>query len=136
MVPQGSTLVDTQYFANLTARINGINVCSELQTVVDEAYASIQAQISAIENQVALLLPIAALLEIPTDLASALSWIEKMVNGLIKPLYVPYATYVAQLAQLIEVTAALAVAIENAAARLKNCSITVPPLTGLVVPPA
>jgi phage-related protein len=129
MLAQGTSQSDGDYFTALTARINAIDVCSELQEVVDEAMASIQAEKNAIEAQITALLPILNLLTLPTDLPSVLTWISNLVNHLIGPIVVPYETYLAQVTTLISEVSALATAIENAANRIKSCSITIPPLT-------
>jgi hypothetical protein len=129
MQPQGASILDNDYLASLTAEINSMNACSELQEVVNAAFASIQAQVSAIENQIIQLQLIQELLSLPTDLASVISWITKFVTCLIDPILIPLATYIAQLEQTITALAALTLAIENAAARIEHCSITVPTIS-------
>jgi hypothetical protein len=127
--PQGSSLIDTAYFDSLTAQINAINVCSELQAVVNEAFSTLQNEKNAIEAQIEALLPALALLELPTDLGSVISWIGNLVTGLINPIVLPYTNYAAQLIAQAEAIANLVTAIENAASRIESCSITVPPIT-------
>ena len=127
--PQGASLIDTAYFNSLTAQINAINVCSELQAVVNEAFSTLQNEKNAIEAQIEALLPALALLELPTDLGSVISWIGNLVTSVINPLVLPYTNYATQLVQQAEAVANLITAIENAAARIKSCSITIPPIT-------
>lgn len=122
MQPQGTGLVNTAYFDSLTAQINGINLCADLQAVVNEVMETLQAQVNAIEAQIAALLP---LITLPTDLASIITWI----GHLAAPYIEAYNNFIAQLAQVLAKIAALVTAIENAAARITHCSITVPPIT-------
>jgi hypothetical protein len=119
MQPQGTALVNTAYFTQLTADINAVNGCADLQLLVNLAMATLQAEITAIEAQIASLLP---LITMPTDLGSVISWITNFATPLIKP----YANYIAQLEQTLAAITALVAAIEKAAARLVNCHITVP----------
>lgn len=128
MTPQGSILTDTAYIDNVIAQLNHINLCADLQALITKAMASIQAHIAAVEMQIANLLPLKALLDIPTDLASALSWIEKLIAAQIQPGYNAYLNYVEQLAQLVVKIAQLTEAATAAAARIVSCAITVPVL--------
>jgi hypothetical protein len=121
MQPQGTSLVNAEYFAQLTADINAINGCAELQLLVNAAMATLQAEITAIEAQIASLLP---LITLPTNLASVISWIAAFATPMIKP----YLNYIAQLEQTLAQIAALASAIEAAAARIEHCTITIPPI--------
>jgi hypothetical protein len=121
MQPQGTGLVNAQYFAELTAQINSINVCSDLQEAVNVAIATLQVQVTEINVQISLLLP---LITLPTDLGSVISWITNLAG----PYIVAYNNYITQLTETLAAIAALTTAIENAAARIESCSITVPPI--------
>jgi hypothetical protein len=128
MQPQGTAATDTDYFTALTARINAINGCAELQAVVNEVMASVQAEKNAIEAQLEALAPILALLS-PPSIDTIVSWAENLITAVLTPMYRPATTYATQLVQLATAVAGLATAIENAAARLESCTISVPPLT-------
>lgn len=121
MQPQGTALVNTAYFNSLTAQINAIDTCAALQAVVNTVMATLQAEIAAIEEQIASLLP---LITLPTDLGSVIAWITKLAG----PYIAAYENYIAQLAATVAAITALATAIENAASRLTHCTITIPPL--------
>ncbi len=128
MTPQGSSLVDTQWFDNAIAQAVRINVCAELQAFANEVMASIQANVSAVEGQIENLLPLKALLDLPTDLPSVLTWIEKLVAAQIQPGYNAYLNYVEQLAQLVAKIGQLTAAIAAAAARIGSCAAAAPAL--------
>ena len=122
MQPQGAALVNAAYFSNLTAEVNGIQTCAELQAFADLVMADFQAQITAIEAQIALLAPI---IVIPTDLPSVITWI----TNFIAPQLRAYTAYAEQVTQTLSAIATLAAAIEAAAARIASCSVTVPTIT-------
>lgn len=129
MVPQGSQTTDTAYIDNLIARVNKTDLCADLQAVANEAMASLQAHVAATEAQIKALLPFQALLQLPTDLPSLLTWVQKLVAAQIAPQVVSYTTHTAQLAALITKIGQLAAAVETAASRIGNCSASAPTLT-------
>jgi hypothetical protein len=119
MQPEGTALVNTSYFAELTARVNAINVCSDLQEVVSSVMASLQAEVTSIERQISSLLPLTT---IPTDLGSVISWITNMAT----PYIAAYNNLIAQQAAVLAAIAELTSAIDNAASRIEGCVVTVP----------
>ena len=119
MQPQGTALVNTQFFADLTAQVNAIEICADLQAVVTAAMASIQAQVTAIQQQIVALLPLTT---IPHDLPSVITWISNLAG----PYVIAHDNYIAQLAQVLAAIGSLVTAIENAASRMTSCSITIP----------
>ena len=119
MQPQGSSLVNAAYFEQLTADVNAIDGCAALQAIVNAAMATLQAEVTAIETQIASLLP---LITLPTNLGQVITWIANFATPLIKP----YLNYIQQLEQTLAAIAQLTQAIEAAAKRLEHCSITVP----------
>jgi hypothetical protein len=127
MQPQGTALINAQYFTDLTNQINAINICADLQELVDDAIASIQANIDSIKEQVDQL---EALLLIPTNLSQVITWITNFQAQLL----LPYTNYVTQLAETATAIANLVTAIENAAERIKNCTITIPTITIPILP--
>ena len=121
MQPQGTALLNAAYFDQLTADINKIDACAQLQAVVNAAMATLQAEVNAIEAQIAALLPI---ITVPTSLGGVIDWISKFVAPQLKT----YLNYIAQLEQTLEAIARLAQAAQAAADRLTHCSVTVPPI--------
>lgn len=125
MQQQGNSPVNQQYFTSLTAQINNLNdasACAEIQKIVNQAAASIQAELASVKAQIDALLPFT---KIPTDLGSVISWITNLATPSIKA----YATYTAQLSSILSSASALESAIANAASRLTSCSINIPPMT-------
>lgn len=130
MQPQGSSVIDTAYFTNLTGQIHATNSCSELQALVAQAFASIQAGQSAIQAELASLAPILALLEPPSANPGAIvSWITNLISGVLTPMTKPSITYAAQLAAQAGQIASVLSAIEAAASRIGSCTVTPPTLT-------
>lgn len=127
MQPQGTALVNSDYFTQLTADVNAIDACADLQVLVTNAMATLQAEISGIEGQIAALLP---LITPPTSLSGVIGWIGRFTA----PMLISYQNYAAQLTQTLAEIATLATAIEHAASRLTNCSITTPAMS-LATPP-
>lgn len=126
MNPQGSSLIDTSYFTNLTTQINaiqGTGACAEVQKIVNEAAASIEAQLTAIRAQMAALLPATTLPG--ASLGSIVTWITNFAQ----PLITAYNNLIATEAAVLAAVANLETAIANAAARLTSCTITIPPMT-------
>jgi hypothetical protein len=121
MQPQGLALVNTAYFTALTDQVNSINVCSELQEFANDVMATLNANIDALQEQV---IQLEALLVVPTNLSSVISWITAFQAQLI----LPYTNYATQLAETISAINNLVTAIENAATRIGNCTITIPPI--------
>jgi hypothetical protein len=129
MQPQGTAPINAEFFTELTARINAIDTCSELQSVVDEAMASINAQLVGINAQIAALSPILSLLTAPgASLGGIVTWITSFITNVLTPYYKPYLTSLTQLTEIAAQYASMVTAIEAAASRLTSCSITIPPL--------
>lgn len=129
MQPQGSSPSNPDFFQSLTARINAVDTCAELQSLVASAFASLQAEQSAITAQLAALQPIINLIEHPGASPAALaSWIGNFIDGFLKPYVGPTLTYVQVIEKRIAEIAALTEAIEAAAARITSCAVSVPAL--------
>lgn len=125
-VPQGSATLNTAYFDALIARINGFDVCADLQAAVNDATSSIGDVKAAINAEMAKLAPILALLTAPTSLGALITWAQNMINGVLQPIYQPYLTYEAQLIALATEISRLTAAISAAEARITSCSISIP----------
>lgn len=135
MQPQGTAATNDDVFTQLTAEVNSIDTCKELQAFVGGAFASLQAQENAIVMQLAALTPILALLVSPgASLGAIVSWITNFITAVLKPLVAPVVTLELQVAKYAAEIGQLTAAVGAAAARIGNCSVSVPALTG--VPPA
>jgi hypothetical protein len=127
MQPQGTSLVNAAYIAQVTAEINSINTCALLQQEINAVAATLNAELASIQLNIDVLLP---LITIPTDLGSVIAWISHLAQQYIGP----YLNYIAQLEQLAVQIALLVAAIEAAVQRLSHCQIAVPQIT-VPVPP-
>lgn len=129
MIPQGSIVFNTEIFDAIEARIAAAATPAQLQVIVDDAMASLSAVKAAIASQLAALEALEALLTIPAaNPAEIVTWITKLVEGLIAPYLSPTITLAAQLAQMVEKVAHLASAIEARAAHFPGVTITIPAL--------
>ena len=128
MTPQGSNLIDVEYFNNMTRAINAASTCEELQALVDESFKSLASTKKAIQEELAKIAPMLALLTPPTSLGAIISWVKTFITSYLTPMVKPYLTYASQLTAMLAQIAALTAAIENAAKRLTSCQIKIPPL--------
>lgn len=129
MNPQGSQPVNTSYFQSLTDQVNGAASCADLQTLTNDAYASINTMIASIEAQLALLAPVLSLLSGPSaNLGAIVTWINSFIASFLTPLTKPCTTYTAQLAELVAQMSALATAIAAKASSFEQCVVAVPPV--------
>jgi hypothetical protein len=118
---------NAEFFTNLAAQIENTDSCAELQTLVDRAFAQLADVNAFIATQQALLAPLASLLTAPTDLSEVITWITGTIT-VFTNMYAPYAKYATQLTELVAAVASLTTAINDAAARIGDCSITIPPI--------
>lgn len=127
MVPQGSAPLNSGYFTALIAQINAINTCSELQTLTNDAFASLAPIKTAINAEIASLMPALSLMTMPSaDPTAIVSWIGNLITSVITPFVKPYQTYMTQLTQLTQDIAMLSAAIAAAEARMTSCTISIP----------
>lgn len=131
MIPQGTSPVNPQYYTAMTDRVNNAKSCSELQTLATQLINSLNAEGAAISAQLALLVPISALLNPPDTPSAAITWIENFITGVLQPMYKPWETYVAQIAARTVAIEALMASIAAKAASFTSCEVTPP----AVVPP-
>ena len=129
MQPQGDSPINAAYFAAQQAQFAACTVCSELQQQVDAVFASLQATKDAIDEQLALLAPMLALLTPPTTPSEVISWVANFITSYLTPALAAYATLTTQLTELAAQVAAIVTAIQNAEAAIEGCTITIPPLT-------
>jgi hypothetical protein len=135
MNPQGTAPLNASYFAALTAQINAASSCAELQAITNTLIAGLNAYLSTITSQTATLAPILALLTPPDNPTAVITWVEDYISLYLTPMLAPYATYVTQLAELTIQIATLTAAIESAEARFNACTITIPAVTPVTIPP-
>jgi hypothetical protein len=127
MIPQGSEILNTAVITSMTNRLNAVKTCADLQSLVDDEFASLGALKTAINDQLALLGPIEALLTAPTaDLSKVVTWIQNYITSYLTPQLQPYLNYSTQLTQLTTAIATLTTAIEQKAAQIGSCAINIP----------
>ncbi|MHA6236876.1 hypothetical protein [Pseudomonas fluorescens group sp. PF-69] len=129
MNPQGSQPVNAAYFQSLTDQVNNTDTCADLQAFTAEAFASVNAMIKGIEDQLAALGPLLDLLTAPSlNLGAIVSWITSFIESFLTPLTKPHSTYLAQLTELVAQMSALASAVAAKAASFEQCAVVVPPV--------
>jgi len=125
MNPQGSGVINTAYLDSLDKQVDSISSCSELQQFAASSLASLQAQLTAINAQIAALAPIQALLNPPTSPGEAISWIGNYIEHVLTPMYQPSVTSAEQLAALTSRIASLSQKIVSKATSFSQCTVTV-----------
>lgn len=124
MNPQGSQIVNLEYYTQLTASVNAASSCAQLQALYSEAMASVTATQGAINSELALVMPLLALLESPaTNPGAIVSWITSFITLFLTPMVKPSITYVDQLAAITEQITALASAVNSASSKFPDCTI-------------
>lgn len=119
--------LNTEYYTNLTKRINGVNSCAALQDVASEALAALAEQQASVTKQIEELAPILALLTPPSaNLGRIVTWITDFINGFLKIQIKPYYAYQIQLVELSTQIAQVMDAINSAKLKFPNCTITPP----------
>jgi hypothetical protein len=127
VVPQGSAILNTAYFASLTQAINGAGSCAELQALATEAIASLNANKAAVNAQIADLAPMLALLTAPSaDPTAIVTYLTSLITNFLTPMLKPSITYATQLTQLSTQIATMTAAITSKAGSFPSCSITLP----------
>lgn len=129
MIAQGSALVNTAYFEQLKAEIDGIRSCAELQQWTQNTYASLTATMDGAASQLAVIEPIMQLLTSPEANPTAIvNWITSFITAFLTPYVKPYATYAAMLVAIVAAAAEIESAIQNKSSLFASCSVTVPGL--------
>src|SRR5271166_1491096 len=96
----------TQWYTNATATVNAAQSCAELQTVVNEVFATITPLQAQLASQLILL---NTLTVTPVSLADCINWITNYISLVSGPI----ATVTAQIAELTAAIASLTTAINN-----------------------
>jgi len=132
MIPQGQAPINLSYFEGLQQRIEGCSSCDQLTEVVNDLYASVEANITAINAQIAALAPLLSLLEAPAVNPQAIvTWITGFITNFLTPYLKPYTIYPVQLTQISAQMAQLPPLIEAKMAQFPSCNVPIPPLPGL-----
>lgn len=127
MVPQGSSLIDTKYFEDLTQSVNNVQTCEELQALAAQAFASIDAAKAAIQLELEKIQPMLALLQGPSaNLGQIVTYLNSLIANLITPIVKPSITYNLQLTATLAALASLASAVQDAASRIGSCTVPGP----------
>lgn len=127
MIPQGSTLINIDHFANMTAAVNACESCEQLQGIAGDAFASLDAVKAGIQSELAALAPILALLSPPSASPAAIvTWLTSFITTTLTPMVKPTITYAAQLAAMLDQIATLTAAIGTASAKFPSCSVEIP----------
>lgn len=133
--PPNTIALNPNTISNIIAQINALEgaVCAELQAIITSVYTWVQQKLNSLGTAAGEIYIIYELLQIPTDLASVLTWIGKIINWLTS-LVKPYVTFIEQEAALVIQIAQLAEAIANAATRIGSCTPTIPTLSFPSIP--
>ena len=126
MNPQGSSVINTQQYDAYIDAVNSVADCKSLQEVVDDVFASIQAELSAINAQLLNLLPLQALLDPPITPDDVIEWIEGLIDSIIKPLVAPYTSLQLQVAAITLKIAELTQVITDKMNSIGSCQIDIP----------
>lgn len=127
MIPQGTSLINTDSFVNTIDSINACEECAQLQALVNDAFASINAIKSNMQAELDKLLPVLSLTNPPgANLGSIVTWITSFIDTTLTPLVKPTITYAAQLTATLDQIANVTSAVNAAAGRLTSCTITIP----------
>lgn len=127
MQQQSQSLINTAYLRNLLAEIQSINTCAELQKLADGAIATLEAQLAALIEQMAVLEPIQALLEIPSDLGAIIGWITNFIDCVLRPMFAAYLTLAAQAVEIPILIEQLTQAIITKADEFEHCTVSLHP---------
>ena len=119
--------MNPQYFAALNGKFQGASSCADLQNLVNETFASLAAQETAVLAEVAKLAPMLSLLSVSiTDLPSVISFCENLISLVLTPYLKPTITYAAQLTAVAAEIATLKSTINGLASNFPSCSISFP----------
>lgn len=122
-----SGTLNTKVFDDIVAKLDGINLCKDLQDFTSVIVTDLNKQLAWIKKQAEELAPFADLLEAPgANLAKLATWAEKMIDSLVKPGYEAYLKMMADIEVLTTQIARVTAAIMSAAARITSCAITLP----------
>lgn len=121
--------INTEYFEGLQKSIEGCASCEQLTEVVNDAFESVGASMTAGLEMLPQLEALQALLEIPAaNPAEIVTWITSLVEDYLTPQFQPLFKIPVQLALIQAQMAELPALIEAKMAQFPSCSVPIPPL--------
>lgn len=134
---QNVAVAEDKWIGHLIDRVNALegDACAELNQIKADAFDYIQKKLAQLEKGGGQSAIVKALLSVPTDLNSAIQWIENAITVLIGPYVTALETNIAQIAAIVGQIARLTSAIESAAGRLVECTVSIPSIPVTVPPP-
>lgn len=119
--------MNAAYLQGLTAQVNAVTTCAELQAATDQVIQALEDQLAAYEEQLIRYAAMALLAEIPTSIGAVISWVSNFINLVVVPMVTPYVKLAVEIEQMIAAINDLKTAIQNKADDLGNCTITIAP---------
>lgn len=119
-------VINVTYFDNLIKQIDDVTTCAELQSVTTSVLTQMQNQLSVIEEQLAKVQPILALLTPPVSPDDIIDWITGLIENVIQPLAAPAAGYQAQIVAIGVKTTEITNKIQEKASQFISCEIVQP----------
>lgn len=116
---------NADYIDALTAKINSVDLCADLQDAVDGVMAELQEQADGLVAELEKYAPLLALLTIPINPAEVITWIQNFITTKLTMEIQPYYVMLDQQIALITAIANLTAAIEAKAASIGSCSISI-----------
>jgi len=118
--------LNVQYLQSLEDHINAVQTCEELQKAVDTVMNALGDQLQALTDELEIVGAILDLLTIPNNPAQLLTWVQKYIDLVLKPMYQPYLKCTKQLIELIAKIQQLQSVIQEKMNSLTNCSVNMP----------
>lgn len=108
---------------NKVKSIEKVNSCTELKKLNDQFSAEFEKERKALEAKLEKLQPILELLSAPSSPSDVITWIEKLINHVIKPLTDPIEKVVSDLEQQAKDKLAAFEAAHKKSSEFPHCSI-------------
>lgn len=128
--------INEQYFNDIADQLDRVDVCPEIQVLLDRVFQEVQTEIDSLAEQAGVLIPIAELVALAiTDLPSVLTFLQKLVTAVIVPYVAPYLKMVAELAETVVAMERVVTSAQAAAERVAGgCDLTIPTLDVPILP--
>ena len=118
--------INSEFFDNAIAAVNGAPSCEDLQKVVSDVMPSLDELKDSITAELAKYQPMLALLVVPgANLGQIVTWIRNFVEGFLTPITAPAIAYQLELAELTAKISELTSAINSAKNKFTDCSISI-----------